>query len=100
MNNEKGKNDKVSIAKDIREREEIINKYYSTGILDRQQAIEKIQKLRLTDEQVAAATTVRLAINSVPFDRVSDEGIISELKMQVDILTAKLTVSSSPKAAL
>ena len=90
MNNEKGKNDKVSIAKDIREREEIINKYYSTGILDRQSAIEKIQKLRLTDEHIATATAVRLTISSVPFDQVSDEGIISELKMQVTILKEKL----------
>ena len=90
MNNEKGKNDKVSIAKDIREREEIINKYYSTGILDRQSAIEKIQKLRLMDEQVAAATTVRLAAGSLPFDQVPNEGIVSELIMQVNILKAKL----------
>lgn len=40
-------NDKVSMLKDIKERRQIIEKYQITGILDREDAIQKIQLLRL-----------------------------------------------------
>lgn len=82
--------DKESIIKDVRERKEIIDKYQSTHVLDRKSAIEKIMKLRMTDEQVAVETTARLMVSSVPFEHVSDGGIVSELKMQMDILLSKL----------
>lgn len=82
--------DKVTMLKDISEREQIIHNFQSTGYLDRKKAIEKIQELRLTDIEVARATAVRLAISSTPFQYVSDQGIVSELQMQIDVLNAKL----------
>lgn len=83
-------NDKTSMLKDIKERRQIIEKYQMTGILDREDAIQKIQLLRLTNNEVAVATATRLAVSSTPFSQTSDQGIIAELQMQVKILTAKL----------
>ena len=44
----------------------------------------------MTDEDVAKVTTTRLAVSSTPFSQASDNGIVAELQMQVDILTAKM----------
>ena len=79
-----------SIRKDIHERQQIINEYINTRHLDREKAISKIQELRITDENVAAVTAVKLAQYSVPFSQVSDENIVAELKMQMDILEVEL----------
>ena len=79
-----------SIRKDILERQQIINEYITTSHLDRDKAISKIQELRVIDENVAAVTAVKLAQFSVPFSQASNENIVSELKMQIDILSAEL----------
>ncbi len=81
--------DRASMLKDISDREQMINNFRRTGYLDRDKAIQKIQELRLSDTDVAAATTERLAISSTPFSQVSDQGIIAELQMQLEILSAK-----------
>ena len=83
--------DMASIRKDINERQQMINDYMNTRHLDRDRAISKIQELRITDENVATVTAMKLAKYSVPFSQVSDENIIAELKMQIDILSAELT---------
>lgn len=77
-----------SIRKDIQERQQMINEYLMTRRLDRDKAISKIQDLRITNENVAAVTAVKLAQYSVPFSQVTDENIIAELKMQMDILVS------------
>ena len=82
--------DKASILKDINDREQMIRNYQISGHLDRNKAIEKIQELRLTDEDVAKETTARLAVSSTPFSQASDQGIAAELQMQVEILSAKI----------
>lgn len=82
--------DIASIRKDIHERQQIINEYINTRHLDREKAISKIQELRIIDENVAAVTAVKLAQYSVPFSQVSDENIVAELKMQMDILEVEL----------
>ena len=82
--------DKESIVKDISERKELIRVYQLTGRLDRNTAIEKIQKLRLTDADVAVATMARLAAGSAPYSQIPDQNIIAELQLQIDVLTAKL----------
>ena len=74
----------------ISEREAIISTYKTTGYLDRDHAIEKIKELRITDNEVAAITTAKLAVSSIPFSRATNESIVSELQMQVDILKAKI----------
>ena len=79
-----------SIRKDINERKQLINDYLNTRHLDRDKAISKIQELRITNENVAAVTAVKLAQYSVPFSQVPDENIVVELKMQIDILSAEL----------
>ena len=82
--------DKASILKDINDREQMIRNYQISGHLDRNTAIEKIQELRQTDEDIALATAARLAISSTPFVQIPDQGIVAELQMQVSILAAKL----------
>lgn len=82
--------DKATLLKDIEERKQIIREYQLTGHLDREKAIVKIKELRLTDEDVAKVTTTRLAVSSTPFSQASDNMIVAELQMQVDILTAKV----------
>ena len=82
--------DKASILKDINDREQMIRNYQISGHLDRNKAIEKIQELRQTDEDIALATAARLAISSTPFVQIPDQGIVAELQMQVSILAAKL----------
>lgn len=79
-----------SIRKDIQERQQIINDYMITRHLDRDKAIFKIMELRGKDAKVAAVTDIKLAQFSVPFSQASDENIVAELKMQMDILSAEL----------
>ena len=68
----------------------IAAKAITTSHLDRDKAIFKIQELRVIDENVAAVTAVKLAQFSVPFSQAPNENIVSELKMQIDILSAEL----------
>lgn len=82
--------DIASIMKDIQERQKMVNEYQMTKRLDRDKAISKIQELRITNENVAVVTAVKLAQYSVPFSQVTDENIVAELKLQMDILSAEL----------
>lgn len=81
--------DEVSLSKDMAERERIIKLYKNTGYLDREDAIKKIKELRVTDGDVATVTAIKLAQNSVPFEHATNEALIMELQMQVDILAGK-----------
>ena len=89
INNPKKGYDCASALKDILERKQIIDNYHLTGYLDRDQAIKKIVEIRQTDAEVAAVTSARLVVSSMPFSSVSNQGIIAELQMQIDILSAK-----------
>ena len=82
--------EKASILKDIDDRMQLIQNYRQTRYLDRDKAIDLIQRLRLFDKDVAMITVERLAVSSTPFTEASDQGIVDELVMQVGILTAKL----------
>lgn len=82
--------DKASLSKGIAERDKIINVYRAYGILDQNDAIHKIQELRLSDKEVAEATAAQLAVSSVPFSIATNDQLVSELIMQRDILQAKL----------
>ncbi len=82
--------DRESLLADITERDRIIYNYTHIGILDRDDAIRKIQTLRLKDKKVAKETAAQLAISSIPFTEATNAQIISELIMQRDILQAKL----------
>lgn len=82
--------DIASLEKDIADRKCIIDKFYRTGWIDRNDAIQKIQELRLKDNEVAAATISALAVSSTPFDNADNESIVAELKMQIEILYKEL----------
>lgn len=82
--------DKESLIKDIAERENIIFNYQRYGLLDRDDAIKKIQELRISDKDIAEATAVNLSVSSIPFSRSTNDQIVRELAMQRDILQAKL----------
>lgn len=90
-NPEKELYDYSSTLKDLEDRKQIIQRYQMTGYLDRTDAIRKIQELRLTDTDVAAATAATLAVSSTPFEQASDRGIVAELQMQANILVAELS---------
>ena len=82
--------DKVSLIKDIREIDRITINYQRYGSLDRNEAIRKIQELRINDKDIAVATAVRLAASSTPFSQSTNDQIVGELLMQRNILQAKL----------
>ena len=81
---------KADTLNSIKERKDIIDKYYQTGYLDRNEAVKKIKELRIKDENVGKVTTIKLAQSSIPFEYATNESIVAELEMQVDILIAEL----------
>lgn len=83
--------DKEKLIKDIADRNFIINQYRLKGNIDRAEAIRKINELRISDNVVATITATKLLSYSVPFNCATDEQVIAELKMQVDILNAELS---------
>ncbi|MCI8417712.1 MAG: hypothetical protein HFI33_09530 [Lachnospiraceae bacterium] len=82
--------DKESMSKDIAEIENIICNYQRYGLLDRENAMKKIKELRISDEDIAAATSINLSVSSIPFSQSTNDQIVGELAMQRDILQAKL----------
>lgn len=82
--------DKISLIEDIDDRNKIIEHYKQFGILDRNDAINKIRELRVTNSDVAKATTIALFNGGTPFDYCSNDQIVSELIMQRDILQNEL----------
>ena len=82
--------DKESMSKDIAEIENIICNYQRYGLLDRENAMKKIKELRISDEDIEAATSINLSVSSIPFSQSTNDQIVGELAMQRDILQAKL----------
>ena len=78
------------MSKDIAEIENIICNYQRYGLLDRENAMKKIKELRISDEDIAAATSINLSVSSIPFSQSTNDQIVGELAMQRDILQAKL----------
>lgn len=83
--------DKAEMIKDIAERNEIISNYQKYGILDRDNAIQKIKELRIKDNDIAKVTVTKIAISSTPFEEAPNDQLVGELAMQRDILLAKLS---------
>lgn len=83
--------DKLSVAKDIAERQNIIRQFETTGFLDRNEAIDTITSLQITDTELAVATKFKQAVNgSINLYQADNDTIISNLQFQVDFLIAKL----------
>ena len=83
--------DNATLIRDITERENIIRNYKIYGLLDRDDAIKKIQDLRINDKDVATVTAVNLSVSSIPFSQATNDQLVEELVMQMNILVAKLT---------
>lgn len=83
--------DKMSITKDITERENIVRQFQMTGFLNRNDAIEKIRSLQITDADLALATLAKQAESgSIDLYQADNALIIANIQFQIDILTAKL----------
>ena len=83
--------DRLSITKDIAERQNIIRQFQITGFLDRNDAIEKIKTTQLTDADLALATITKQAISgSVDLHQADDNLIIANMQFQIGFLKAKL----------
>lgn len=83
--------DKMSITKKIIEREKIIHKFQTTGFHDRNDAIEKITSIQITDAELALATKAKQTVSgSVDLHQVDDNLIITNIQFQIDFLKVKL----------
>lgn len=83
--------DKLSIVKEIVERENIVCKFRTTGLLDRSDAIEKIESIQLTDDELSAATIIKQSqFGRIDLHRVDDNIIIMNMQFQIDFLKSKL----------
>lgn len=83
--------DKLSLTKDIIEREKIVYQFQTTGFLDRNDAIEKIKSIQFTDIELATATVAKqVQFGSVDLHQADDNLIIANMQFQIDFLKAKL----------
>ena len=83
--------DKLSLTKDIIEREKIVYQFQTTGFLDRNDAIEKIKLIQLTDVELATATVAKqVQFGSIDLYQADNELIITNMQFQINFLKAKL----------
>ncbi len=81
----------ISLTNDIKDRENIINRYQAIGQIDRNDAITKIKKLCNKDVDVYIATPpLGISPSVIPFEQCTNEQLIHELEKQVLILSKKL----------
>lgn len=86
--------DRLSLSNDIVERENIVYQYQTTGFLDRNEAINKITSLQLTDAGLALATKAKQAVRgSIDLHQADDNLIIANMQFQIDFLKTKLAKS-------
>ena len=79
--------------KDIRERKELIQQFWQTGLLDRDKTIQKIVELRVSDQTVMTLEHLQMSASSaprIPLERATDAELVEQLKVQVAALEAKL----------
>ena len=90
-NNTKKKIDIASISKDIKERDEIISRYITTGNLDRNEVIRKIVELQNTDIEVRIATSTKQVTEGfLDLSSATDNQLINNLNFQLEFLKSKL----------
>ncbi len=83
--------DRISIVKDISEREKIIKYFQATGFIDRNDAIEKIKSIQITDRELAKATIAKqIQCGTVDLYQVDNNVIVTNMQFQIDFLKAKL----------
>ena len=90
-NNTKKKIDAALISKDIKERDEIISRYITTGNLDRNEVIQKIVELQNTDIEVRIATSTKQVTEGfLDLSSATDNQLINNLNFQLEFLKSKL----------
>ena len=87
----KNEYDKASIVKDIAEREAIIQRFYATGELDREDAIRKFLALQSKDHEAANAMRMKcIQHGCIDIHSADNNTIVDNLQFQVDFLKTKL----------
>ena len=81
---------KTDTLNSIKERKDIIDKYYQTGQLDRDEAEKKIKELRETDKNVLTVAIMQQVGGSIPLEQAPDNGLVLELGNQIQLLEMKL----------
>ena len=76
----------LSILKDIREIDDLLNGYCQIGYIDREKAISKIRELRITNSDIRKAATETLPSNIIPFSQANDSQLAGELNAYRTIL--------------
>lgn len=89
--------DETSLLKDIDEINSIISNYQRCGMLNRNDAINKITELRTKDRDIATITTIMLSKSFIPFSQSTDDQIVGELVRQRNVLQAKLVKKQEEK---
>ena len=92
---EKQRFDYIKMNKDLSDRKQIIDEFNRSRYLDRSKAISMIQSLRLEDADVMTATTAaHLAAGTTTWDRATDEQVVGELILQVNVLRTKIVATT------
>lgn len=86
INNEK----KMLIEKLISETKEIVDKYYTFGVVNREEIIRNIKYIGRNSNLTEEWDTLELTACSVPIERATDEQLIIELKKQLVLLKREL----------
>ena len=76
----------LSLLKDIRDIDDMLNQYCQSGFIDRERAISKIRELRITNKDIGKATATTLPFNFVPFSAASNDQLAGELNAYKAIL--------------
>lgn len=87
---------KMKISREIAERESMVLNYNRTGNLDRETAKNLIRKLKRTDIEVKTVSSLKeIQCGTIDLNSASNDTLIFNLQMQVDILEAKLAKLAS-----
>ena len=69
----------LSLLKDIRDIDDMLNLYCWNGLINREKAISKIRELRTTNKDIGNAAAATLPFNYIPFSEASDDQLAGEL---------------------
>ena len=95
MMNDKQQYDYAKLNKDLSDRQQIIDEFNRTRYLDRAKAISLVQSLRVEDADVMFATTAAHAAGGVTtWDKATNEQVVGELILQVNVLQAKIAAAT------
>lgn len=79
----------ISLWSDIKDIDDMLDRYERNGVLDREKAINKIRKLQLTNKDIGTAVAATIPFSFIPFNRASNDQLVSELNAYKAILMEK-----------